>query len=86
MKRLIATLLAAMMLISMSALADDADGKQGEAQQSELHMVPFADASARDTELMLLADEMTMQMAALGSTQGYVEDGDAFGRDAGCRQ
>ncbi|MGI6183653.1 MAG: hypothetical protein ACOYIH_06060 [Candidatus Fimadaptatus sp.] len=73
MKRLIATLLAAMMLISMPALADDADGKQDEAQQSELKMVPFADASARDTELMLLADEMTMQMAALGSTQGYVK-------------
>ena len=73
MKRLIATLLAALMLISMPALAEDADGKQGEAQQSELKMVSFADASARDTELMLLADELTMQMAALGSTQGYVK-------------
>ena len=73
MKRLIAMLLAALMLISMPALADDADGKQDEAQQSELHMVSFADASARDTELMLLADEMTMQMDALGSMQGYVE-------------
>ena len=73
MKRLIAMLLAALMLISMPALADDADGKQDEAQQSELHMVSFADASARDTELMLLADELTMQMDALGSMQGYVE-------------
>ncbi|MGI6183654.1 MAG: hypothetical protein ACOYIH_06065 [Candidatus Fimadaptatus sp.] len=73
MKRLIAMLLAALMLITMSALAEDADGKQDEAKQSELHMVPFADASARDTELMLLADELTMQMDALGSTQGYVE-------------
>lgn len=72
MKRLIAMLLAALMLISMPALADDAGGKQGEAQQSEQHMVPFADASARDTELMLLADELTMQMDALGSMQGYV--------------
>lgn len=73
MKRLIAMLLAALMLITMPALAEDADGKQDEAKQSELHMVPFADASARDTELMLLADELTMQMDALGSMQGYVE-------------
>lgn len=73
MKRLIAALLAALMLITMPALADDADDKPDEAQQSELHMVSFADASARDTELMLLADELTMQMDALGSTQGYVK-------------